>query len=170
MADECAFYVYDSWNGGYCCKLKKARGESSSVDSDWVHQYCWNHYDECPIRKKGSDSGGSDSGGCYLTTACVGARGLADDCEELTVLRNFRDAYVRRQPGGQEAIAHYYAVAPRIVEKISARRDAAQLFDALYVHVVSRCVALIKQGSYQQAYAVYAQNALDLEKEYLPGA
>jgi len=28
--------------------------------------------------------------GCYLTTACVDAKNLADDCRELTILRKFK--------------------------------------------------------------------------------
>ena len=38
---------------------------------------------------------------CFLTSACVAARGLPDDCAELTALRAFRDGYVRSQPEGE---------------------------------------------------------------------
>lgn len=49
-----------------------------------------------------SGSKESDNGGCYLTTACVAARGLPDTCTELQTLRAFRDGVLARQPGGQQ--------------------------------------------------------------------
>lgn len=58
---------------------------------------------------------------CLLTTACVRARGLGDDCIELQTLRTFRDEYVKGLPGGQEAIREYYEIAPAIVRAIDPR-------------------------------------------------
>ena len=52
-----------------------------------------------------SGSKDNDNGGCYLTTACVAARGLPDTCIELQTLRAFRDGVLARQPGGREEIA-----------------------------------------------------------------
>ena len=47
-----------------------------------------------------SGSKENDNGGCYLTTACVAARGLPDTCAELQTLRAFRDGILTRRPGG----------------------------------------------------------------------
>ena len=62
-------------------------------DGDWYctakdgfvsyDSYCSYKYEECTYYN-------GNSGGCFLTTACVTYRGLADDCYELNVLRNFR--------------------------------------------------------------------------------
>ena len=80
MAEECIFYYYDN---GYSCALKREKEGNSSIDSDIVHRYCWGyHYEECP-RYKNRNS--SSSTGCFLTSACVEAKGLPDDCRELTV-------------------------------------------------------------------------------------
>lgn len=56
------------------------------------------YYDNTEDSK--SSSSNNNSSGCYLTSACVNAKGLPDDCEELTVLRNFRD-------GGTEHTVNY---------------------------------------------------------------
>lgn len=118
MADECRYYYYDS---GYSCMLKREKEGSSSIDSDTVHRYCWGyHYEECPRYKAGTSSGG-----CFLTSACTEAKGLADDCYELTMLRAFRDEYLVKQKSGKAEIAHYYITAPKIVETINADGNRA---------------------------------------------
>ena len=167
MADECFYYYYDSWNGGYCCKARKEQGKSASVNSDTVHHYCWNHYTDCPYYKEAH--GNSSDGGCYLTSACVEARGLADNCKELTTLRHFRDTYIRQQPQGYADVARYYATAPRIVEAIKETGENARLaFDKIYREMVIPCVELIEKGELQTAYQRYKDYALMLETQYLP--
>ena len=91
---SCPFYWY---NHHYAC-----RKSGKDVNEDTYDKYCRNYdYDDCPIYK------GNDSGGCFLTSACTEARGLPDDCHELTVLRSFRDGYLRSQPEGEAEIAEY---------------------------------------------------------------
>ena len=107
---SCPFYWY---NHHYAC-----RKSGKDVNEDTYDKYCRNYdYDDCPIYK------GNDSGGCFLTSACTEARGLPDDCHELTVLRSFRDGYLRSQPEGEAEIAEYYAVAPKIVDAIRSKAD-----------------------------------------------
>ena len=116
---SCPFYWY---NHHYAC-----RKTGQDVNEDTYYKYCRNYdYDDCPIYK------GNDSGGCFLTSACTEARGLPDDCHELTVLRAFRDGYLRSQPEGEAEIAEYYAVAPKIVDAIRSKADAMEAFDAIY--------------------------------------
>lgn len=110
-----------------------------------------------------SDS--SDSGGCYLTTACVVAKKLPDDCEELSILRWFRDNYLRNQVNGEADIKHYYEVAPKIVGKIEKTSNAKERFERLYQDLVLPCVAYIKSGKYEEAYKLYKKTTLSLETE-----
>lgn len=60
------------------------------------------------------------SNGCYLTTACVEYKGLSDSCKELTLLRNFRDNYMKNNSSTD--IDKYYQVAPRIVDILYKKR------------------------------------------------
>ena len=160
MAEECRYYYYDS---GYSCALKREKEGNSSIDSDIVHRYCWGyHYEECPRYKSGQSSGG-----CYLTSACVEARGLKDDCHELTVLRAFRDSYMRNTPNGAADICEYYHTAPSIVEKIKSLPNAQDVFDRIYSELVLPCVSLIEDGKNSEAYIKYKDYTKSLQAQYM---
>jgi hypothetical protein len=106
------------------------------------------------------------SGNCFITTACTAAMGLPDDCAELTVLRQFRDAYVRQLPNGGKIIDEYYRIAPAIVRKINDRPDHQEVFSALF-HQVEKAVRLIRKRRYADAVAHYAAVVKRLKKEYM---
>ena len=72
---------------------------------------------------------------CFLTTACTLHAGLPDDCEELTVLRNFRDGYIARLPGGSALISEYYRIAPGIVREIMGASDRDVVLPWIFQHV-----------------------------------
>lgn len=161
MAEECIYYYYDR---GYSCALKREKEGNSSIDSDIVHRYCWGyHYNDCPMYR----SRGGSSGGCFLTSACVEAKGLADDCQELTVLRRFRESYLRSIPEGQREIAEYYIVAPKIVAEIKKRADAIAIFDSIYEKLVKPCVDMIERGENEDAHKLYRETVKQLQTEYL---
>ncbi|WP_416386257.1 CFI-box-CTERM domain-containing protein [Anaerobutyricum hallii] len=91
--------------------------------------------------------GRSDSsGGCYLTSACVYAKGLPDDCHELTVLRGYRDGWLRTAPEGEALIEQYYKEAPRIVSNINERSDQKSIYEKIYEEVVCPCVEYIENN------------------------
>lgn len=83
---------------------------------------------------------------CFLTTAAVGAIALADDCWELRTLRNFRDGTLARKPGGRELIADYYNRAPKLVERINRRADAARIWLRTYWTGVLPCALAAAAG------------------------
>lgn len=160
MAEECKYYYYDS---GYSCALKRKKEGNSSIDSDTVHRYCWGyHYEECPRYK--ADKEGQSSDGCFLTSACVEAKGLPDDCYELTTLRKFRDEYIANQECGKCEIAYYYRVAPTIVERIKNNSDAMTIFEKIYSDLIIPCVKLIEDGNYVGAHNKYREYVTRLER------
>ncbi|HEY6349265.1 MAG TPA: CFI-box-CTERM domain-containing protein [Candidatus Angelobacter sp.] len=109
---------------------------------------------------------GGGCGCCVITTACVESRGLPDDCEELTVLRQFRDQYISRQEDGEAMVGLYYQVAPEIVAAIQACPDAAERFDRLF-GVIQLCVAMVKDGRLEDALAIYQSMVVKLKQQYL---
>lgn len=168
MAEECGFYYYDS---GYSCSLKREKEGNSSIDSDTVHGYCWGyHYEECPRYKRYKE--GQSSGGCFLTSACVEAKGLPDDCYELTTLHKFRDEYLAKQECGKREIEHYYHVAPVIVDRIKNNSNACAAFEQIYNDLVIPCVKLIEKGDYMSAHKKYREYVTMLEntEEFIYGA
>lgn len=109
-----------------------------------------------------------DDSGCYLTTACLRAlrSDFDDNCEELTILRGFRDSFVReRHP---EAIKEYYRIAPGIVGEIQKRANHQEIFETIYRELVEPCVALIKEGHLVDAYELYSAYSRSLETAFCP--
>ncbi len=103
---------------------------------------------------------------CFLTTACTKARGLPDDCYELTTLRQFRDGYMSRLPEGSELIKDYYHRAPRIVEIIEGLPEELEIFDGIY-HRVLISIKLIESDRLEEALESYKALVENLSKEYL---
>lgn len=164
MPNECEFYFYDR---DYCCALLKHSNRRYVVDSDWAHRYCWGyHYDDCPYYRNKSDLV-PDSGGCYLTSACVYAKGLPDDCYELETLRRFRDEYMMVIPHGPEDIQRYYTIAPFIVKCINSKENSMRQWNEIYEDLVVPCVGLIEERRFAETYAKYKAYALRLAHKYL---
>ena len=100
---------------------------------------------------------------CFLTSACVHARGLPDDCAELTVLRRYRDGYLRNRVGGEDAIRKYYETAPGIVAKINRMPEAEAIWNSVYEDTILPCVAMIKGNRMEDAFELYRSCVLRLE-------
>ena len=115
---------------------------------------------------KTGGSGGNDFG-CFLTSACVKAEGLPDDCRELTTLRWFRDHYMKTVPGGEEDIREYYRIAPAIVSAVNQREDAQSIWRRIYQDLILKCVDLIETGDYVKTYQLYKHYTLQLQELYL---
>lgn len=116
----------------------------------------------------GNNSGdSSNNGGCFITTACVEARGVADDCYELNILREFRDNYLKNRANGMKDIAEYYRIAPRIVESINNTSAASEIWDAIYRDMISPCVSLVAAHRYEDAYERYKSFVLKLRSKYI---
>ncbi len=138
------------------------------TDNILLNKYACKHFnryvklnDSCPdfIPKP---SGGS---GCFLTSACVDYMGKADDCEELTALRNFRDKYMRSTESGKTLVDEYYAVAPAIVENINKSENKDIFYQYIYA-VVKYCVILIKQEKYEETLAEYKNMVVTLKNQF----
>ena len=154
---------YYHWDHGYACYKT-----GKNVNDDIYHKYCSNgyyDYSECPIYKSQSNSSSDSS--CFLTSACVVAMGLPDDCYELTTLRNYRDTYLKNTEGGQRDICKYYEVAPRIVEEINKHDDAVSIWHRIYDELVMPCVKLIEAGQNAEARKAYTEYTKTLELSYL---
>jgi hypothetical protein len=106
--------------------------------------------------------------GCFITTAVMAAKGLPDDCEELTVLRDFRDGYLMQKPNGRQLVEIYYQSSPHIVDAIAAQENAASIYDHLY-GVIRACVEAIKKGDNEFAFTTYCEMVIKLKEQYIPG-
>lgn len=107
----------------------------------------------------------SSGSGCFLTTACVKAKGLPDDCDELETLRKYRDTWLTSQSFGKEDIKTYYDIAPQIVEKIDKLDNADEIYECIYNEVIVPCVSYIKNEEYEKAYELYKKTILELKEK-----
>jgi len=102
---------------------------------------------------------------CFITTACTQARGLPDDCEELTVLRAFRDRVLCRFVEGRELCSHYYRISPEIVQAIARSGREAAIYERLY-GTIRGCVDAIQRGDERWAFQTYVGMVLLLMQRY----
>lgn len=119
-----------------------------------------------PEYRNNSNNSNNNSGGCYLTTACVEAKGLPDDCAELQTLRAFRDSYLSNLPNGKEEIDRYYRMAPGIVNAINMRDDHQGIWNLVYSGLVAPCVKLICEGENEVAYQHYKACSIKLYEHF----
>lgn len=108
-----------------------------------------------------------NDGGCYLTTAAVDFMGLQDNCEELTILRSFRDGYMKSLPKGKDEVSYYYKTAPKIVNAINSRADRTEILSNIYHRLIVPCVSLIRSNKLEEAYQKYKNYTLELENDLL---
>ena len=152
---SCSYYTFRQ-NDYYCTKKR------DYVNSDVYYKYCRNwDYADCPIYK-----GNSSSGGCYLTSACVYAKGLPDDCYELETLRKYRDTWLKGSAEGLTLVAQYYETAPKIVSAINDTVNSKSIYEMIYEKMIKPCVALIEQKKYQETLELYRAVTIQLQKEY----
>ena len=127
---------------------------------------CYGCYGSCEGSCLGCSGGCSSScyGCCFLTTACVQAKHLPDDCEELTTMRWWRDHVLEKTAAGRALVTEYYQIAPALVAKLSKAETVA-----LYDDLVLPCVALIKAKRYDAAAKHYYSQVRRLQAKHLQG-
>lgn len=167
MARDCPFLKWDNnigIMGGLCCIAMQERVETGSA---LYNSYCHNYesgFSRCPHFKAEPEKNN-----CYLTSACVDAIGLADDCIELMTLRRFRDNWLVNQPGGREQIEEYYRIAPVIVDAIYNVANCDKVLRDLYNEMIVPCVIEIEAGRLNSARKLYEDWTLRLKKKWIGG-
>lgn len=104
---------------------------------------------------------------CYLTSACMQhyLYDFDDNCEELCILRWFRDNIVSK-----DDILNYYILAPIIVENINSlesSKEKRKIYNYIYNKIVKYCVNAIKNNEFEKAYSRYRSAVLTLEEQFL---
>lgn len=104
-----------------------------------------------------NDGASSGGGGCYITTAAVNHGGLADDGEELSALRSFRDGVMTKTPQGQAEIAAYEKMAPEIEKRLSSRPDSSGVYRRLLQTYIRPAADAVKKGDFDTAHLLYRE-------------
>ena len=93
---------------------------------------------------------------CFISSACAEYMGLPDDCEELTVLRSFRDQVLKSTPEGNALVEEYYRIAPPLVEKILSSPEKEKIFKEIYDRILA-CIDVIRQEKNDEAVLIYRE-------------
>lgn len=163
---KCEYSQYRDGSDRCVIKGNMKGMDNDKVNSDTYKEYCRyeSGYKKCPFYEAKQKE--SSSGGCFLTSACVRARGLADDCEELQTLRAFRDGWLKDQPYGPESIREYYRIAPAVVESIDASSNAVDIYNAIFERVILPCIRCIQAGRNGEAFDLYKSATAKLAEKF----
>ena len=124
------------------------------------------HYDSDNSHYQGGGDSSSGSG-CFITTATLTSIGKPDNCEELNLLREYRDKWLVNRNDGKQLIAEYYNIAPRIVDAINTQPDRQEIYAELWKNDIKPCLGLIKKNQYEEAKSVYGNVITKLKERYL---
>jgi hypothetical protein len=61
--------------------------------------------------------------------------GKSDTCEELNLLRKFRDDYMKNNQEGKDLVKKYYKLALGIVKRINSDKDKDKYYNYIYSKV-----------------------------------
>jgi len=114
--------------------------------------------------KKGKDTVDLE---CFLTTACIRHKQLPDECEELQLLRGFRDNYMRSSAPGARMVEEYYQFGPKLVSAIELDKKKASTYAYIYDCIQKACDK-IRLTENEGAQKIYTRMVHQLSKKYLP--
>jgi hypothetical protein len=123
--------------------------------------------DKAKAYEAGWKDGMEEKSGCFITTACVEAKGLSNKCHELNTLRVFRDEYIKNLPAGENVIHEYYQIAPQIVAEINKLKNPQEIYLNLYESLILKSLNLISSGEKAEAYENYIEVVNELKQTYL---
>ena len=104
---------------------------------------------------------------CYVTTAvCVGLD-KGRDCEELRLIKGFRDGFLQKEPDGETLINEYYDIAPTIVKRIDRCSDKEDIYRDLWMNYILPCVVAIRTGDLPRCKKLYCNMVENLKKQYI---
>lgn len=104
----------------------------------------------------------SSSSGCFITTAACQAMHAEDDCNELNLLRHFRDEHIRNTDAGAAIVREYYRVGPLIVHAIEQLPDPFALYQELWEQYIYPSYSEIQAEHWQAAQNIYVQMVAEL--------
>ncbi len=104
---------------------------------------------------------------CYVTTAVCEGLGKGTDCEELTLLKAYRDQYMEATEEGRAMVDEYYDIAPTIVKRIEKEENSREIYLGLYEDYLVPCIRMIRAQEYEACKDTYQGMVLELKNRYM---
>lgn len=147
---------------------------TKSAESDALAEIfvrVWNDLPVTPMTLQSSSfedvNGGFKTKLCYITTAVCKYQGKADNCYELTTLREYRDSYLMKSLEGRGLVEEYYEIAPRLVMTMGMLPDEESLYQDLYRDYLLPCLRLIEDGRNEACKGLYKAMVLKLMERFV---
>lgn len=141
-----------------CLACREAK-KNQSYGSTYSNSY------SSPRPSGSSRSSGNSGSFCFITTAVCDYYGKSDDCQELNILRNYRDTWLRNQPDGEEIIAEYYNKAPLLVSLLKTSEHYEKYCEILWTRYIQPCLDMIKKGAFEECKQLYYKMVFFLESK-----
>jgi hypothetical protein len=104
-------------------------------------------------------------GRCMLSSAAIEFKGMEDNCNELELLRKFRDEYMLHLPDGLKLIEEYYDLSDTIMEKVEGTPQESIFQQRIYDQLILPSIKLIREEKMQEAFTYYRQYVINLYEE-----
>lgn len=104
---------------------------------------------------------------CYITSAVCTSLGLPDSCDELNILRWYRDNWLLSQSDGKKDVEFYYNTAPSIVDAIDKSPYKERIYRKIYREMINPSIVYVKEKEYEKARKLYKEYTLSLACRYL---
>lgn len=108
----------------------------------------------------------SSSSTCVITTAACQTLRAADDCDELQLLRWFRDTHLQDTAEGEAIVREYYRVGPLITSSISQTADPHEVYCYLWNNYIEPSCAAIRAEQWSTAKAIYIRMVKELCEKF----
>jgi hypothetical protein len=163
--------------GKFKCEKEDTWKFANSTEAENCYRYCERFRKDMYLGdeavKVSSDYLKSHEGysavGCYITTIVVNILGMADNCEELMVLRVFRKNYMQRNPQCKDLLVKYDALGPVIARVLSCLPNREEVAKNLYDVYIKGAVKYIKSGKYDDAIKLYSEMMNNLISLHING-
>lgn len=103
---------------------------------------------------------------CYITTAVCEGLNKGRDCEELQLLKQYRDEYLAGTEEGDALITEYYDIAPTIVKRMEKEADRDEKYRYLWEHYIRDCVSMIRAERFEECRNTYEHMVEELKSRY----
>lgn len=143
------------------CEKKQAR-------RDYQDHAASSYHSTSSYRSTSSNySSSSHSDGlCFITTAACQALNDTDDCEELMMLRKFRDTHLQSTSEGEAVVREYYRVGPLIVDCINKTDDPSLLYQNLWEKYIKPSCTAIQAEEWDEAKGIYIHMVKELCSQF----
>lgn len=143
-------------------------GMSSDILADEILAAWRRQFPKTNLGKAGFEeiNGGFKRKLCYITTAVCESFGKPDDCYELTLLRNYRDGYLKSRPEGDLLIQQYYDIAPTIVKRINKLPNQKEIYSEIWNEYLRPCIRFIEEDANEKCQEVYTKMVMELKDRF----